>query len=333
MVHRRVLVGEKLEQPDSFVLAVALEFLPEHDLVSLVVRPVVEHEPRAAIGPLDAPSGENARDVDDVLLRVPAVHAECVQLHQFAGVILVDASPHPRSPSPQRGEGARGRGPRRYALGIIQIEQHGGAARRRDEQVFEAAERPWPDRFLDIGRQQKPVGSLAHKDVEVVRPEVDHHLAQLALRDGRADDRELLQLAAELAELLHRSRAAHAGRIAGRGRLALQALALLHRIAIAPREVRAIVVEDLEFPLARRETGIGNVIRIELLLDPAHHPDLGDAVGFAGASAVRQPIQRMERRIARRQSGCDTGSLRGQHTEGGNYGKHVSGLTSLRKPS
>ena len=64
------------------------------------------------------------------------------------------------------------------------------------------------------------------------------------------------------------------------------------------------------------------MIRIELLLDPAHYADFGDAVRFAWARTIRQPIQSMKSRIARREAGAgrETGSLRGQHTEGGNYG-------------
>jgi len=36
------------------------------------------------------------------------------------------------------------------------------------------------------------------------------------------------------------------------------------------------------------------MVGIELALDPAHHADPGDAVGFTWARAVREAIQRME---------------------------------------
>jgi hypothetical protein len=45
------------------------------------------------------------------------------------------------------------------------------------------------------------------------------------------------------------------------------------------------------------------MIGIELPLDPLHHAGPRDAVGFARTGSVRQPIQRMKRRIARRQRG------------------------------
>ena len=47
-----------------------------------------EELPRRA----DAPSGQRARDLDHVLLRVAAIDAERVQLHELASVILVQAT-------------------------------------------------------------------------------------------------------------------------------------------------------------------------------------------------------------------------------------------------
>ena len=37
-----------------------------------------------------APAGQAARHLDDVVLAVPAVHAQGVQLHDLAPVVLVD---------------------------------------------------------------------------------------------------------------------------------------------------------------------------------------------------------------------------------------------------
>src|SRR5215211_5082910 len=42
----------------------------------------------------DRPAGEGARHLLHVLLRVAALDAERVQLHQLARVVLVDAAPH-----------------------------------------------------------------------------------------------------------------------------------------------------------------------------------------------------------------------------------------------
>src|SRR5258705_10871758 len=74
--------------------------------------PVVEREPGALLGAVDAPAREDARDGDHVLLRVPAIHAECVQLEQLARVVLVQTArrPPPPSPPPPSGGGGRPRG-------------------------------------------------------------------------------------------------------------------------------------------------------------------------------------------------------------------------------
>ena len=135
----------------------------------------------------------------------------------------------------------------------------------------------------------------------MIRPEVDHHLTQLPLRQRGSHDRELLQLAAQLPKLLHRAGIAHPRRIAGCGGLALQTLTLTGRIAIPAGKIGAIVIEDLELPLALRDVIVRDVIGIQLALDPPDHAEARDAVRFAGTSAVRQSIQRVKRRITRRQ--------------------------------
>src|SRR5437773_12256673 len=76
-----------------------------------VMRPVVKFEVSALLGTLDAPAGENACDVDHVLLRVAAVDAQGMQLQELPGIVLIDPfghAPHPLTPSPPCGEGERG---------------------------------------------------------------------------------------------------------------------------------------------------------------------------------------------------------------------------------
>src|SRR5258705_10876796 len=74
--------------------------------------PVVEREPGALLGAVDAPAREDARDGDHVLLRVPAIHAECVQLEQLARVVLVQTARRPPPPTPPPPPGGGGRTPR-----------------------------------------------------------------------------------------------------------------------------------------------------------------------------------------------------------------------------
>ncbi len=129
----------------------------------------------------------------------------------------------------------------------------------------------------------------------MIGPEIHHDFAQLALGERGPHDRELLQLTAQLAKLAHGSRAAETHRVSTRRGFSLHALALAGRVAIAAGEIGPIVIEDLEFPLPRGEPWIGHMVGVELALDPAHHADPGDAVGFTRARAVREAIQRMER--------------------------------------
>ena len=319
VVHRGVLHRQILQQPNPFVLAFVWERHAEDVLGPAVMRPVAKDESRALLRPLDAPAREDSRDLDDVLLRVTAIDAEGVQLEQLARVILVDSRRLPPAPllrhlipaeprsAEWREELARLRRGRtgRDALRIVEIKEHRGAFSRRDEQIFEFAERPRPDGFFYIRRQQKPIGALAYKDVEMIRPEVDHHFPQLPLRYRRPHDRELLQLTPELPELAHgaRPRAVRPHRVAARRRLTLHALPLADRVAISSRQIAAFVVEDLERPLALGEMLVGDVIGIELPFNPAHDPEASDAVGLVRAGAVGEAVESMERGIPRREAG------------------------------
>ena len=318
-MHGGLALGEEPEQPQPFVLTGALEGVAQDLFVAVIVRPVPVHEARAALRPLDAPPGENAGDVDDVLLAVAAIHAEGMELEELASVVLVDAPRHPfRIESPHPGRLSAGR----HALRIVQIEEHGGTFRRRDQEVLEPAQRVGTDRFLYIGRHQEAVGTLADEDIEVIRPEIDHHFAQLSLRNGRPHDGELLELTAQLPEFAHRRGAPGAlgalqtGGVAARRRLALHALALAPGVGEPPGELGTIVIENLELPLALREPGVVDAIRLELPLDPPHDAEPCDAVGFAGTRAIREAIQGVKRGIARGEA--LGGSLRGEHTSGCN---------------
>ena len=86
-------VRQEVEHQLAVLLAAAgLDRLSEHDLLAIVVHPRLESE-RAALARIgDRPAGERARDFLDVLLRVAAVDAERVELHQLARVVLVEAA-------------------------------------------------------------------------------------------------------------------------------------------------------------------------------------------------------------------------------------------------
>src|SRR5437879_11951901 len=77
------------------------------------MRPIMDLEIAALLRALDAPTGENAGDLDHVALVVAAVHAERMELEQLTGVVLVDpprrALAHGvrRDPIARRGEQGR----------------------------------------------------------------------------------------------------------------------------------------------------------------------------------------------------------------------------------
>src|SRR5712691_5698905 len=90
-MHRGVLVREELQQLDAFVLAVIVERESEDVLHPMVVGPVAKDETGSPVRGLDAPTGEDACDLDDILLGVPAVNTKGVELEELARIVFVDA--------------------------------------------------------------------------------------------------------------------------------------------------------------------------------------------------------------------------------------------------
>ena len=131
------------------------DWMAQHDLGAVVM--LVGAEDELASQAVDRPSGETARDFLHVLLGVTAIHAEGVQLHDFAGVILVDAAFFLADLGNGRSDGAvailhhlagdplgdhlfpGGHGMRDGVGGVVEIVEHGGAFRGGLEQVAEAA--------------------------------------------------------------------------------------------------------------------------------------------------------------------------------------------------
>ena len=105
---------------------------------------------------LQRPSGEDAGNLGDIFLRVAAIHAERVQLHQLAAVVFVQAAALAFGLLRWRGRRWREAcasliirslgnaigeiGVRSHAQPVIQIEEHGRALRGRDQQVFKLAQ-------------------------------------------------------------------------------------------------------------------------------------------------------------------------------------------------
>ena len=124
----------------------------------------------AALRFLHGPAGEAARDFHHVLLRVAAVDAEGVQLQQLARVVFVGLV------------GVVGL----LVHAAVEIPEHRGAERGGAEHGGELAERVGADDIAVVG-DLEPLGvALGGVNVEVVAPEVDHHLVELALGEDGA---------------------------------------------------------------------------------------------------------------------------------------------------
>ena len=63
--------------------------MPEHDLVSRLMHALFEGEPSALLRLLQRPAGEHARDFGHIFLCIASVHAQRMQLHQFAPVVFI----------------------------------------------------------------------------------------------------------------------------------------------------------------------------------------------------------------------------------------------------
>jgi hypothetical protein len=130
-----------------------------------VLRRVVEVQHRAVV---DREAGQQPRGRLDHRLRVAGVDADGVQLEQLARVVLVRCVA--------------------VAVGVVEVGEHRRVPRRRDEHVAELSERVPADDLRVEEVTRRPDVRRRAGDVEVVGPEVDHHLEQLALGPGGAGD-------------------------------------------------------------------------------------------------------------------------------------------------
>ena len=158
-------------------------------------------------------SREAAGHLGHVLLGVAAVDAEGVQLHELAGVVLVEAaaaalrlrraigerpgcaSSRPRGRrAPERPPGAR-RPRRGRPRASCRGRRAWPGSRRWPSSRSSNFPQAWgADRLALVLADQEAVLALVRVHVEVVHPEVDQHLVELALAVDRAQDLGRLQL-------------------------------------------------------------------------------------------------------------------------------------------
>ena len=134
----------------------------------------------------DRPAGEDLGDLGDVVLGVSAVDSDGVELHEFAGVVFVEAAGAfflvIAGTVGELGVGAD-------AGGVVEIVQHGGAGGSGYEEIFKAAEGDGTDRIaLVTGYVIRSLLRFSDVDIEVIEPEVDHDFLKLALSVDVAEE-------------------------------------------------------------------------------------------------------------------------------------------------
>ena len=167
------MAGDQVHRLLDLGPAAALDARPEKDLVAVIVPVRVEREQAVAavIGgvlgaefwilwlQVDADPGEDPGQRLHVALAVAGADAHRVQLHDLAGVVLVQVA-------------------RRVGV-VVEVAQHGRVAQARHQQVAEMPEHVRADRRVEIVAHRGPQGRLALVDVEPVEPEPRQPLAQL----------------------------------------------------------------------------------------------------------------------------------------------------------
>src|SRR5262249_22115524 len=221
--------------------------VPQHPLLAVVVRGWIELHLALPEPPAVAhrPPGEAARGLHDVGLGGAAVRPERVELQQLARVVLVGAFARRRTP-----------------VGTaVEVPEHRRAQRGGGDQVTKSPQRMAANHLAVVGRLEPGALALARVDVEVVAPELDHHLPELPSRVRGAEDaragkpREralrlpLVELTERLAEGLEPSEGApHLRGVLARGRELLlePAFRRLFRTGRACAEPLAVARRDAE---------------------------------------------------------------------------------------
>ncbi len=142
---------------------------PHHVDRAGVVGPVAVLE--LARVPAEAEPRQHQGRLTHVLLVVATVDADRVQLEDLAAVVLVRVVLR--------------------ALRVVEVGHHRGVRRGGPQHVLELAQRVLADHRAVVVVPGPPARLVRVRDVQVVRPEVDHHLEELSLAPGFPHDRGL----------------------------------------------------------------------------------------------------------------------------------------------
>jgi hypothetical protein len=142
----------------------------EHEPARLDARTRRVRAGRAA----DAPAGERAGELGDVVLAVAAAHAGRVQLEDLARQVLVEAA---LALGVGGGGALRGEALGADRADLVEVDQHRRVTLDRDQQRLERAEHVRPDRLGLERAGDRSERRLLDRDREVVGPEVDQRSA------------------------------------------------------------------------------------------------------------------------------------------------------------
>ena len=123
---------------------------------------------------LNCPTSKAARQLHHVILRLAAVNAQRVQLHQFTCIVFVGMV---------------------FVVGlVIQVNHHRWRVCRSPQEIAEIAESMPAYNFAVIHHFQIPAIAFRHRDIEMVAPELHHHLVELPFAVNLPEQCRLLQL-------------------------------------------------------------------------------------------------------------------------------------------
>src|SRR5579862_5442176 len=84
------IARQQIEDLLAIVHATAIDLAAENRFQPGIVKALIKHELRIPARLANGPAGKGASHLDDILLRVSAVHAKRVQLHQLAAIVFVE---------------------------------------------------------------------------------------------------------------------------------------------------------------------------------------------------------------------------------------------------
>ena len=129
------MIHQQVNHLNTLPLSAAANLDPQHPFFATIVHATVEEVFRAPARP-ECPAGKAACYFHHIFLGVSAVHAQCVKLHQLAGVVLVQPA---SAVSPASAAAVTTVG--RRALEVVQVKKHGRVPGGGQNQVAELAQR------------------------------------------------------------------------------------------------------------------------------------------------------------------------------------------------